>query len=271
MEETLGRIQQIWRHPVKSLLGEEIGETVVTQRGVLGDRGYVLFDPQKKKVASAKDPRQWPNMFGFRAAYSSCPSEQGSLPAVEVTLPSGETLRSTDRDFDQRISGVIGRDVTLVSTPFTEATADGYWPDDEWVATRNQSFEYQFPEGTFFDGAMVHLITTSTLECLTSRYPASQFSPHRFRANFLIETNPVGSGFVENSWIGRSIMLGSTRLQIERPCPRCVMTTLAQSDLPKDPAILKAAVRENAGNVGVYAKVESGGRVKQGDEVRFAT
>jgi len=45
------------------------------------------------------------------------------------------------------------------------------------------------------------------------------------------------------------------------------MTTLAQDDLPKDPGILRAAARHNNVNVGVYATVERGGRVRRGDEV----
>jgi MOSC domain-containing protein YiiM len=47
------------------------------------------------------------------------------------------------------------------------------------------------------------------------------------------------------------------------------MTTLAQADLPHDPAILRAAVRHNSGNVGVYASVAQGGVVRQGDTVRI--
>jgi len=47
------------------------------------------------------------------------------------------------------------------------------------------------------------------------------------------------------------------------------MTTLAQSDLPKDPGILRAAAQHNGANVGVYAAVEQGGLVSRGDSVRL--
>jgi uncharacterized protein YcbX len=267
-EYVVGRVARIWRHPVKSMLGEEVEETVVTERGILGDRGYALFDPEKGKVASAKDPRRWPHMFQFRAAYLGSLSDNGSLPPVRVTLPNGETVTSDAPDVEKRISAEVGRPVRLLHVPIANATAEGYWPDQEWLAARNTSFEYQFPPGTFLDGASVHLLTTATLECLSSRYPQSKFDPARFRANLLIETPAGTEGFIEERWIGKTLVLGSVRLRIERPCPRCVMTTLPQAELPHDPTILRAAVQQNSGNVGVYAQVEAQGRIQRGDLIR---
>ena len=47
------------------------------------------------------------------------------------------------------------------------------------------------------------------------------------------------------------------------------MTTLAQSDLLKDPGILRAAAQHNQVNVGVYASVLRGGTVHRGDAIRL--
>ena len=59
----------------------------------------------------------------------------------------------------------------------------------------------------------------------------------------------------------------SVRLSITGPCPRCVMTTLPQDDLPKDVGILRAAAQHNRANVGVYASVMQGGKIRRGDPV----
>ena len=76
--------------------------------------------------------------------------------------------------------------------------------------------------------------------------------------------------FVENAWVGHTLAVGdSVRLSITGPCGRCVMTTLAQGDLPRDPGILRTAAQHNKAHVGVYAKVERGGTIHRGDAVRI--
>jgi len=57
------------------------------------------------------------------------------------------------------------------------------------------------------------------------------------------------------------------RLRVTGPCTRCVMTTLAQGDLPRDTGILKTAAKHNQVNVGVYASVLTGGVIRRGDAV----
>jgi uncharacterized protein YcbX len=129
-------------------------------------------------------------------------------------------------------------------------------------------FEFEPPPGTFFDGAVVHLVTTATLDRLHSLSPQSRFDVPRFRPNVVIEVSDGVEDFPENEWVGRTLWLGSAvRLRVTDRCPRCVMTTLNQRDLPKDPNILRTAVLNNGGNVGVLASVLRGGRVRRGDAV----
>jgi uncharacterized protein YcbX len=112
----------------------------------------------------------------------------------------------------------------------------------------------------------VHVLTTATLDRLRMLYPEGRFEVRRFRPNIVVGTGR--EGFVENDWIGQTISIGETvRLKITGPCPRCIMTTLPQSDLPKDPGILKTAAQHNEANVGVYADVIADGMVRRGDQV----
>ena len=85
-----------------------------------------------------------------------------------------------------------------------------------------------------------------------------------------METPDGVKDFVENAWIGRTVHVGDgVRLNITGPCRRCVMTTLAQGDLPKDSGILRTAAQYNGVNVGVYASVLRGGRVRRDDAIRL--
>ena len=115
---------------------------------------------------------------------------------------------------------------------------------------------------------MVHLFTTSTIDRLRQLYPQGRFEARRFRPNIVVATGGEDAGFVENDWIGRTVMIGDTvRLIITEPCPRCVMITLPQGDLPKDSGILRTAAQNNGVNVGVYASVLRGGTIRRGDAV----
>jgi len=109
--------------------------------------------------------------------------------------------------------------------------------------------------------------TTATLNTLHEAYPKGRFEPRRFRPHVLIDTPDRTKGFVEESWIGKTVKIGDAQLAITGACGRCVMTTLAQGDLPKDNGILRTAVQHNEGHVRVYAKVLQSGAIKRGDRL----
>src|SRR5262249_38684002 len=109
------------------------------------------------------------------------------------------------------------------------------------------------------------VVTTATLDRLRTLAPASRFEVPRFRPNLVLQPADGAAGFVENDWIGKTLAIGDIRLRIDGPCPRCVMTTLSQGSLPRDPGILRTIVQENHGNVGVYATVLKPGRARRGD------
>jgi len=139
----------------------------------------------------------------------------------------------------------------------------------EGLDFRDTVTDFALPEGTFFDCATVHLLTTATLERLRELYPAGRFEVRRFRPNIVVETPNGVKDFVENAWIGYTLAIGDeVRLAITGPCPRCVMTTLPQGDLPADPGILRTAAKHNQVNVGVYASVLAGGTIRRGDAIR---
>ena len=153
--------------------------------------------------------------------------------------------------------------------PTWTGKAEQYWPDIDGLDRRDAVSDFTLPRGTFFDGAIIHLITTATLSQLHEAYPKGRFEPQRFRPNILVDTSEGTKGFVEQSWIGKTVKIGDVQLAITGSCGRCVMTTLPQGDLPKDNGILRTAVQHNEGNVGVYAKVVQGGMVKRGDRVKM--
>lgn len=266
----IGSVVSLWRYPVKSMMGEELNRCEVTNRGLLGDRAYALVDPSNGKVVSAKNPRKWPNLFDFRAAFPEPPRVGEPLPPTRITLPDGTAVGSDDSDCEQRVSSVLGREVTLESSAPKAPSLEEYWPDMEGLDHRETVTDEAMPAGTFFDLAVLHLLTTATIDRLRELYPQGRFEVRRFRPNIVVEPASDEKEFLENGWIGRTIAIGDeVRIKITEPCPRCVMTTLPQGDLPKDPGILRTAAQHNDVHVGVYASVLRGGSIRRGDQVRL--
>jgi uncharacterized protein len=279
----IGAIVSLWRYPVKSMLGEALQTTLVGEHGLHGDRAYALVDRADGKVATAKNPRKWPTLFACRATLMGSFGDRGEVPPVRMTLPDGTIVSSEQRDVNQALSKALSREVTLAITERGQVAgiqssvpdawtgqADEYWPDMEGLDYRDTVTEFALPAGTFFDCATVHLLTTATLNRLRDVYPHGQFDVQRFRPNIVVA--PVGGeqSFAEDAWIGHTLAIGDeVRLRITGPCGRCVMTTLAQGALPRDPEILRTAVQHHQGQVGVYAAVVRGGTIHHGDRLRL--
>lgn len=277
-----GTVLSLWRYPVKSMLGEELDASAVGDRGLAGDRGYALIDRETGKVGSAKNPKKWPNLFDCRAEFLESPDPQAELPPVRITLPDGSTVSSADADVDEALSQVVRRPVTLSRTPPPEPVLEEQWPDMEGLSpeglrdtvTDEKMGGFEAP-GTFFDAAPLLMLTTSTLRRLGELYPSGRFDVRRFRPNIVVELEETG--FAENAWIGHPVAVGDeVRVNVVAADPRCVMVTLPQGELPKDPGILRTAAQHNRIDVldmgrypcvGVYAAVTAGGTVRRGDRV----
>jgi uncharacterized protein len=272
-----GTVVSIWRYPVKSMLGEEINSSYVTERGLVGDRSYALIDQETGKVASAKNPRKWGKLFDFRAAFIEDPPQvvENILPPVRITFPDGTHIFSSDQDYiDYNLSSVLGREVRLMRANLEKPSYEEYWPDIEGLAQRDNVTDEAMPPQTFFDIAVIHIFTTSTINRLRELYPEGRFEVRRFRPNIVVESAATSgekkNDFIENLWVGKKLMIGEDIvLSVTGPCTRCVMITLPQGDLPKDLGILRTVAQYNRVTAGVYASVHRGGTIRRGDEVRL--
>ena len=270
---TTGTVVSMWRYPVKSMLGEEINSSYVTERGLIGDRTYALIDQQTGKVASAKNPRKWGKLFDFRATFIDAPQVVENIPPVRITFPDGTQIFSSDQEYiDHTLSKVLSREVRLMrATSLDKPSYEEYWPDIEGLAQREKVTDEVMPTQTFFDIAVIHLLTTSTINRLRELYPEGRFEVRRFRPNIVVgSASSEEKDFIENLWVGKKLKIGEDIvLKVTAPCTRCVMTTLPQGDLPKDLGILRTTAKYNHVNAGVYASVHEGGTIHRGEPVRL--
>ena len=289
--QPVGTVDTLWRFPVKSMLGEQVDVVELGKGGIIGDRAYAVRDRETGKVASAKNPKLWPDLLACRAAFVEPPRPDDELPPVRIDLPKRYSVLSDAPDVDAVLSRFFGRDVELARAAPNDFTIDQYHPDeenydpeghrDEVVEVRlgaaffsGRGLPSAVPEGSFFDLFPLSVLTSSSLEQLSELEPQSRFDARRFRMNVIVDT--AERGFVENQWPGRQLAIGdNVRISVAMPDPRCVMPSLAQEDLPRDSGILKALAKHNridvAGSLypcaGIYAIVEATGTIRTDDRV----
>ena len=283
----VGRVVEVWRYPVKSMGGEQLTGAHVGPRGILGDRGWALRDESAGEIRGAK---KLPALMRCKARYDAEP-DGAQIPPATMTLPDGSQIRTTDAEANARLSALLGRQVTL--WPLQPAESRDHYrrgrPDNADFETELRSifgrlpdeplpdltglppevFEFTSPLGTYFDAFPVNVLTRASLAELAARNPSAQFDRRRFRPNFLVEPLDGRRGLIENEWCGKNLRIGGAVLAITMPAMRCVMTTLAADELPKDPSVLRTIVRDASQNLGVYATVAETGKVQVGDAVEL--
>ncbi len=288
---TVGSVAGLWRFPVKSMRGERLDKAVLGAGGLLGDRAYALVETDSGKVVSAKSVKSYPRLLDCGAAFVEPPEPGRGLPPVRITLPDGTSVTSGTREAERALSAHFGRDVTIAASAPSDFTIDHYYPDIEGAdpaghrdTTRESKLGSAFfaatgrpspvAAGAFFDLFPLSVMTTATLDRLQELRPGSRFDMRRFRMNVIAATREAG--FPENAWVGRELAIGdAARIQVTKPDTRCVMTTLAQGDLPDDPDILRTLTEHNrlplgSGRypcAGVYAVVVAPGTLRAGDRV----
>jgi uncharacterized protein YcbX len=127
----LGWVLSLWRYPVKSMMGEKLNTTEVTERGLLGDRAFALVDSADGEVATAKNPRKRPYLFDFRATFVEMPHAALKAPPVQIALPDGSTVTSGQGNLNQILPQAVNREVALRASQRGCVTGEEYWPDME--------------------------------------------------------------------------------------------------------------------------------------------
>ncbi len=263
---TRGVVTALRRYPVKSMQGELTDTATITMRGILGDRYFALIDIETGKVASAKNPRKWPGLFGYSATFLTQPAN-GTAPRVQIVFPDGEVVTTDQRDAAAILSHRLGRPVAIASSVPDQPLLEEYWPDIEELPHRDDVTEEAMPPGTFFDCASVHVLTTASLRRYEEIYPEGRWDVARFRPNILVETGDDVAGFIENDWVGRTLRVGGATLAVTGGTPRCTMTTLPKATYHTTTTSCAPRRRTMTAHIGVYASVVTPGDIRRGDSV----
>ena len=273
VEHSVGRVAELWRYPVKSMLGERRNQLSITTRGALGDRAWALREIATGRIASAK---RFPQLLALGARYEVEPTF-AATGRIQISLPDGRTICPDDRDASVIISDFLGHSVRLENQPATDektgidrATVFGDVPvstmKPDWTPESMPDY-FQLMKDTFFEIGAVYLLASGSVDHLSKlQGGTAQIDQRRFRPNIYIESEAEGGGFVEDSWLGGTLNIGeAVRLDDFQPTVWCVTSTLAQQDLPRDLSVLRTTAQHHHGCLGVYANVARPGLLQVGD------
>ena len=274
-------IAELWQYPVKSMIGVRVPTAQVVTSGMVGDRAWALRDEERGGIRGAK------KIGELMRLASRYPGD--AVDVVEIVLPYGEVLRSSDADVDARLSAALAHHVTLWPLQpaddldhYRRGPADhadpieelrqifGREPDEpfpDFTIFPPEIMEFESPLGTYVDAFPLLVMTTSALRSLQSALPDSVIDVRRFRPNVVIDTGDA-DGHPERDWVGKQLHLGGAVLDVPARCPRCVMVTREVApDVPQDRSVLRHIVRELGQDVGVYTTVATPGTLAVGDAV----
>jgi uncharacterized protein YcbX len=281
------QVSQLWRYPVKSMVGGRVESVVIDELGVVGDRTWAVRDLERGGIRGAKK-------IGSLMRLAAHDIDDGQ---VEITLPDGSTVQTTDADVDERVSAALGRRVRLEALRPAD-DLDHYRrgaPDsDDVVAELRGIFgreddepfpdfsvfppiiaEFESPPGTYYDVFPLMVMSEAALVALAAALPDSNVDMRRFRPSIVVDTGDDGAdastpGHPEFDWTGRRATIGGATIEFGAPCPRCVMVTREIGpDIPADGAVLRHIVRDLDQNVGIYATIVTPGTIRTGDAMTF--
>src|ERR671916_371180 len=257
------QVDQIWRYPVKSMMGSTVDVAGLDAEGIVGDRTWAVRDQVRGGIRGAKV------LGGLMRLSARYAGPDGGH--VVITLPDGTSVSTDDPGASAAVSAAIDHEVALepLQPPddlehYRRGAAYHDDPMDELRSIFGREQDEPLPDLSGFPPV---LRTTSALRSLREALPDSAVDVRRFRPSVVVDTGDA-PGHPELDWPGRRVQVGDVLLETTIACPRCVMVTREIDEgTPRDRSILRHVVKDLAQNVGVYATVVTPGTIRTGDPV----
>ena len=254
----VGRVDSLWRYPVKSMRGEELEDVFAGYPGVYGDRvfafkssaspaGFPYFTAREQERLLQYRPRfRYPDKAA-RPVNLAEANGKGAAPLsadiseliVDVETPDGSTLAIDDPALILRLRSEV---------------------DEKHQLTLMRS------QRAMTDCSPVSLFSLQSAGQL-ARETDMPIDKRRFRANVYLDL-ASGTGFSEDNFVGRSLKIGpKVVIRVLERDSRCAIITLDPDTSERTPAILKKVAQAHEGKAGVYGAIMVEGMLHKGDPV----
>lgn len=234
----LGHVRELTRYPVKSMAGVATDSALLGWHGLQGDRRFAFRRLDDNSGFPWLTASRLPELL----LYQPLGLDENTEEPAHVRTPEGMELAIRSTELQRSVAEKLGSPVELMKL-----------------------------KHGIFDEASVSVINLATIAAI-GREAGHELDTRRFRANVVIESEAT-EPFLEDGWIGGSLMFGEAGpiVTVTMRDPRCVMINLDPDTAQQDPRIMKAAVRLNENDAGVYGTVARTGQISVGQSVSLLT
>ncbi len=261
--KNVGVVESLWRYPVKSMRGEQMGRMFMGFSGIYGDRCFAFKSSAAPKGAPYLTASVQQRMLTFRPVFRH-PERAAAPPnlAEATNIAPGITPANGDEnDLAVDIVTPSGRVLAIDDPVLVELLGEGINESNRLTLLRS--------DRALTDCRPVSLIGLGTIRQIETE-SAVPLDKRRFRANVYahLESN---RGFEEDDFVGRRIRIGAkAEMMVLERDPRCNVISLDPLTGEHNPEILRKVARLHGAFAGVYCAVLVEGMLTQGDLIQVS-
>src|ERR1700733_7858418 len=243
----IGHVDSIFRYPVKSMGGERLETAELGWHGIEGDRRLAFRRMNDHSAFPWLTAGKLPDLLlSTPVRRDGDAHEDGAQPdsllPTHIRTPDGAEMPVFGEDLAAEVGRRYGAPVEMM----------------------------QMKHGVF-DDASISVIALDTVHEI-GRLAGLSADVRRFRPNVVVRSlRPVP--FQEDEWLGGVLSFGegddAPTVAVTMSDVRCAMLNLDPNTARATPEMMKAVVRANQNNAGVYATVTRIGRLAVGQTIRL--
>jgi uncharacterized protein YcbX len=249
----VGKVQSLWRYPVKSMRGHELPEAFIGTAGIYGDRLFAIktsLKPAETPYLTGGELRDMvlytPRYYdhdttikpdNYNEADETPVADDTERLSIYVENPSGDMVDLDDPSILHELSQSIGGDLSV-----------------------------EISKRALADNQPICLLSLQMIKQLNEE-AGENIDTRRFRAN--IYMNLEGNkGFSEDKFVGKKLRIGPKAIiSISDRAETCKMMSLDPDTSEKDGKVLRGITKTHEGKAGIYATVLVEGMAKTGDDI----
>ena len=259
----IGKVESLWRYPVKSMRGEALNEAFVGYAGLYGDRLFAFRGAARPKGFPYLTGREQARMLLYRPRFRH-PDRAAKPPnwaAAEDIVPGLTPISGDPADLTVDVETPSGEVLSVDDPALIRKLGEGLREPEGLTLLRS--------ERAMTDCRPVSLFSIQTAQRLGEEL-GTDLDKRRFRANIFMDL-ASSSGFAEDEFVGRTLRLGPRAvISVLLRDPRCAMITIDPDTAERDTAILGRVTKAHDGKAGVYGAVLVEGVVRVGDDIEVA-